>query len=99
MARIDINQPLTNDDEGKITEWLYRQNGIDHVLCNPVTRIVVFTFFPVKTTGDKIASDFTSQLGYKALRFVPSEAEMKAGCPVAATSFTYKAYNLITHIF
>jgi cbb3-type cytochrome oxidase subunit 3 len=98
MARIDIKQQITQDDANKISAWMYRQKGIDHVLVNPKTNIVVFTFFPVKTMGDKIANAFKASFPLKAERFLPSGEQMKSGCPVASTSYTYKMYKLITQI-
>src|SRR6185312_3781467 len=56
MARIDLKQPITQADAGKISAWLYHQQGVDHVLVNPDTRIVVFTFYPVKASGNQIAA-------------------------------------------
>jgi hypothetical protein len=98
MARIDIKQQLTADDANKISGWLYRQKGIDHVLVNPQTNIVIFTFYPVKTSGDQIVNKFKSNFSFKAERIMPSEANLKSSCPVAASSYTYKVYKLITQI-
>ena len=83
MARIDIRQDIDRQDSVRITAWMYRQKGMDHVLVNPQSDIVVFTFFPVKTSADRIVRDFKAGLPYKAERFLPSEAAMKGGCPVA----------------
>ncbi|MDR3714106.1 MAG: hypothetical protein P4L51_14900 [Puia sp.] len=99
MARIDIKQDIDAADANKITAWLYQQKGVDHVLVNPRTDIVIFTFFPVKTTANKIVSDFKSCFPYKAERFVPSEADLKGSCPVASTSFVYKASSYLKKIF
>ena len=98
MARIDIKQPINQDDANKITVWLVHQKGIDHVLVNPQNRIVIFTFFPVKTTGNQIASNFKASLPYKAERVMPSAENLKGSCPVAMTSFGYKIYKLISNI-
>jgi hypothetical protein len=100
MARIDIKQPINQDDANKITTWLYQQKGIDHVMCNPKTEIVVFTFFPIKTNGNQVVNDFKSNFNYnKAQRYIPTEAELKGGCPAASTSFAYKTYNFFKNIF
>lgn len=99
MARIDFKQSLTQADASNITAWLYAQHGVSHVLCNPTTRIAVFTFFPIQNSANKIISGLVADTHYKAVRFMPSEEDMKAGCPVAATSFTYKAYAFVKHIF
>ncbi|ASU34905.1 hypothetical protein [Mucilaginibacter xinganensis] len=98
MARIDIKQPVTQDEANNISTWMSHQKGIDHVMINPQNNIVVFTFFPVKTTGDKIAEDFKTKFNLEAERFVPTQNDLKSGCPVAATSYTYKVYKLISQI-
>jgi hypothetical protein len=98
MARIDIKQQLTQNDANKIAAWMYHQKGIDHVLVNPQTNIVVFTFFPIKTTGNQIVDHFKAAFPYKADRFMPSAADLKNGCPAAASSFTYKIYKAISQI-
>ena len=51
MARVDFKQDLNTDDAAKITTFLYQQKGIDHVLCNPAGKLVVFTFYPAKTSA------------------------------------------------
>jgi hypothetical protein len=99
MARIDIKQDINQGDANKIATWLYQQKGIDHVLVNPQTDIVVFTFYPYKTTAAQITSDFKSNFGYKAQRFIPTQDELMSSCPVAGSSVTYKVYNFFKHIF
>ena len=98
MARIDIKQPITQDDANKISAFMVHQKGVDHVLVNPQTSIVVFTFFPVKTTGDQVANNFKAHFNFKADRFMPSAENLKHSCPVAASSYTYKIYKLISKI-
>ena len=98
LARMDIKQQLTNEDSSKITSWMYRQKGVDHVLVNPHSNIVVFTFFPVQVSGNKIVQDFKTEFPIKAERFMPTAEDLKNSCPVAASSFTYKIYKLITRI-
>jgi hypothetical protein len=100
MARIDIKQAISQDDANKITAWLYQQKGIDHVLVNPTSDIVIFTFYPIKTSANKVVSDFKSSFNYSnAVRFVPAPDQIKGGCPVASTSVTYKVYSFFQHIF
>lgn len=99
MARIDFKQGLKNDDADKITAWLYNQNGVDRVLCNPKSGIAVFTFYPVKTSADKITSDMRSDLPYTVNRYMPSKEEMQGGCPVGAGSVSSKIYSSLTNLF
>jgi len=99
MARIDIQQPITQADGQRITTWLYQQKGIDRVLVNPGTSIVIFTFFPIRTTASQVVSDFKADLPYKALRFIPTQAGLQNGCPVASTSVTFKVYSFFKHLF
>jgi len=98
MARLDIKQNITQDDAAKITAWLYLQKGIDHVLVNPQSRIVVFTYYPVKTNADVITANFTSNLNYKAIRVIATKDDLASGCPVSNTSVTYKLYNFFKKI-
>ena len=98
MARIDVKQPITQDDANKISSFMVHQKGVDHVLVNPQTSIVVFTFFPVKTTGDQVVNNFKAHFPYKADRFMPTAENLKHSCPVAASSYTYKIYKVITKI-
>ena len=98
MARIDIKQPINQDEANKIAAWMYHQKGVDHVLVNPQTSIVVFTFAPLKTTGNQIANNFKATFNLKADRFMPTAKDMKQSCPMAASSYTYKIYKFIANI-
>lgn len=101
MARIDIKQPITSQDAGKITGWLYAQKGVDRVMVNPGRDIVVFTFSPVKTSADLVVSNFHADLNYKADRMVPTKAQLSAaGCPaMSSNSIAYKLYNFFKQHF
>jgi len=98
LARIDIHQPISGADSTKITTWFYQQKGVDHVLVNPHSNIVVFTFFPLRSSGNQITQDFKKAFPFKADRFMPTSENLKHSCPVAASSFTYKVYKFITQI-
>ncbi|HWK05970.1 MAG TPA: hypothetical protein VNS58_20155 [Puia sp.] len=98
MARIDIKQPITQEDAARITAWLYNQKGVDHVLVNPQSAIAVFTFAPVKNNANQIVIDFKASLPYKAERYLPTAAEMTGGCPAMASS-GYKVISFIRNIF
>lgn len=96
MARIDIHQPIDQTAASTITGWLYAQNGVDRVMCNPSTGIAVFTYSPLKADANAIAARFSKELPYhNASRFVPTEDQMKNGCPVSPNSFTYRAYTYL----
>ncbi|MDB5276098.1 MAG: hypothetical protein JWR61_1053 [Ferruginibacter sp.] len=99
MARIDFKENISKEQADKIAGWMNVQNGIDHVFINPATRILVFTFYPVKTSATQIEHDFKNNFNLAASRYMPSEEEMKNGCPVAATSSTYKAVTFFKRIF
>ena len=98
MARIDIKQKITPDDANKITAFLAHEKGIDHVLVNPESRIVIFTFFPINTSGDKIANDFQSNFHYDAHRIIPSDDDLQNSCPVAGANYAFKIYKFIAKI-
>lgn len=99
MARIDIKQPINTADANYIGAWLHQQKGIDQVLVNPETDIVVFSFYPVQTTADQIVHNFKAALPYKAERFVPTAAVLQSGCPVASNSTSYIVYHFFSHLF
>lgn len=99
MARIDFKQGINNNDASKITEWLYQQKGVSHVLCNPQTGIAIFTFYPVQASANTIVDNLNASLHYNGVRHVPTEEEMKNGCPVASTSLSYKAYAMVKKLF
>ncbi len=80
MARIDVRQDMNAQDAQKISDWLYRQKGVDHVLVNPASHIAVFTFAPMLNSADKIVQDFKADLPYKAERFLPP-SRGKGSCP------------------
>lgn len=98
MARIDIKQSISQADADKIATWMYHQKGIDHVLVNPDTRIVIFTFYPVKSSGNEIVKNFNADLPYKGSRFMPTEKQLASSCPVAGSSFYYKVYKFVDNI-
>lgn len=95
MARIDIKQDIKQGDADRIAAWLYQQKGVDHVLCNPQSDIVVFTYYPTKGDANKITADLQHSLGYKANRYLPGKEELKSGCPVASDSKTYQLYTYL----
>jgi hypothetical protein len=99
MARIDIKEPISTKDCQQITTWLYQQKGIDHVLVNPSTQIAIFTYFPIKTKADIVVSNFKKSLPFKAERFVPTEAQMKSGCPINTNSPTYIVSKYLNQLF
>lgn len=82
MARIDFKQDLDKEDSVKITTWLYKQQGVEHVYCNTETKTAVFSFYPVKTNATELTKSLAMNLDYRAERFMPSAAAMKGGCPV-----------------
>ena len=99
MARIDIKQPIDESQAGSIENWVAKQSGVDHVVLNRQTDILVFTFYPVKASADKIAANLRTTFGINAERFVPTEDQLKSSCPAMGSGFTAKLYYFFTHIF
>ena len=99
MARIDIKNSLNQADAAKITTWLYQQKGVNHVLVNPETKIVVFTYFPVKQSGDQIVKNFQTSFNYDATRHIPTKEEVESGCPALPENVTTKIGSYVKHIF
>jgi hypothetical protein len=82
LARIDFKQDLNKEDSVKITSWLYKQQGVEHVYCNLDSKTAVFSFYPVKVNATDVATSLAMNLNYKAARYIPSAEAMKGGCPV-----------------
>ncbi len=99
MARVDIHQNITAAQATAISTWLYRQQGVDHVLCNPETDIVVFTFFPARTSADLLVKNLKSALHLQAVRYVPSQKDLSMSCPMNLSPGTSKVYNFLKQIF
>lgn len=99
MARVDFKQDLNKEDAAKITAWLYQQNGVNHVLCNPAGKLVVFTYYPVKTSAEQIIGKMNQSTSYTGKRFLPTQDQLASGCPVAYNSFSYQASKFFTHLF
>lgn len=98
LARIDVQQHIDASDAGRIGQWLSMQQGVEHYLCNTQTNIVVFTFRPAIVSATDITENLSKALNYKVVRHVPTAQEMSSGCPVAATSVTYKIAKFFRHI-
>ncbi|HXB35718.1 MAG TPA: hypothetical protein VNV35_19970 [Puia sp.] len=100
MARIDLHQRIVREDADRITAWLSRQKGVDHVLVNPGAAIAVFTYWPAKANPGLIIRDFKDSLPYgRAQRYLPTAAEVQKGCPMTATPATNKIYEFLKHLF
>jgi hypothetical protein len=99
MARIDFKQDINQADADKITAWLYQQQGVNHVMVNAKTEIAVFSFFPAKADASKITDNLKATFNYKADRYIPTEAEIQSGCPIASNSAGYVVYNFVKRIF
>src|SRR5579872_1164436 len=60
MARIDFSRRLTAADSAAVTSWLYRRDGVEHVLCNPAGKLVVFSFFAKRTSANRVINDLNT---------------------------------------
>jgi hypothetical protein len=100
MARIDLHQKLGRVEADTITAWLSRQKGVDHVLVNPGTAIVVFTYLPATAKPGMIIKAFRDSLPFaRAERYLPSPAEVRKGCPMTATPVTNGIYQFLKRLF
>jgi hypothetical protein len=95
MARIDIRQDINANQADSIKAWLYQQKGIDHVLCNPQSDIVVFTYAPVQTNAELILYKLQTAFSLPAQRVTATAEEISKGCPVSANSTTYRVMNYL----
>lgn len=97
MARIDMHEDINQADADRIVTYMNTQPCVNHTYVNPNSDIVVFTFFPAQAKGDDIVKKFKEDLHYKnAVRFMPTAAQMKGGCPAGygSGSMTSKLLSL-----
>lgn len=99
MARIDIKNSLNAQDADKIQTWLYQQKGVNHVMVNPESQTAVFTYHPAIISGDKIVQNFQTSFHYDAKRFVPTEEDLKNGCPILPPTMTEKISAFVKNTF
>lgn len=94
MARIDLKQPISALQGNQMSQWLYSQPGINHVLCNPAMDNIVFTYYPLRANATELTRNLKTTFGLKnAVRYVPTEKEMQSGCPAASSySFSIAAF-------
>lgn len=98
LARVDITSDINEAEASKITDWLYRQKGVDHVFCNPESNIAVFTYYPLTADANQIADRLSKTFGYTAKRYLPSEQEMAAGCPAFAKSWSSRIALIVKNV-
>ncbi|TAJ51919.1 MAG: hypothetical protein EPO58_12185 [Chitinophagaceae bacterium] len=99
MARIDIRKDINAAEAARVTAWLYQQPGVDRVLCNEASDIVVFTYSPLQTNAYQLTGDLGRKLQLPVERIKPSAAEMKSGCPVPNGSRGYKLMAYLKQVF
>jgi hypothetical protein len=100
MARIDLHQPIDKADADRITAWLYRQKGVDHVLVSTRSAIAVFTYLPRTADAGRIVSILRDSLSFPAAkRYLPSAKERALSCPMTATPATNRIYEFLKRIF
>lgn len=99
MARVDIRKDINAAEAAQVTAWLYQQPGVDRVLCNEASDIVVFTYFPLQTNADQLAGNLGKELQLPVERVKPSAAEMKSGCPVPNGSRGYQLMAYLKQVF
>jgi hypothetical protein len=99
LARVDFKQDINEQDADVIYGWLTQQKGIDRVMCNTASNNVVFSYAPALANGNDIANNLSSDLHYKAERYMPDATDMQKGCPVSQTSASYRVYTFIKNIF
>lgn len=99
MARVDFKQDIDSAEAHVITNWLYSQKGVEHVLCNPETNIAVFTFYPVQANANDIIEDLKLAGNYKAERYMPDASAMQKGCPASAGSGSNSITGFFKNVF
>lgn len=98
MARIDIRNKISPAEAATIAAWLNKQKGIDHVMCNASSQLVVFTFFPSKLNADQLTENFKTQFRLNAARYKPTEEDLLKGCPISNKT-SNKVYQFFKETF
>ena len=99
MARIDIKQNIAETDAGAIEKWVSEQQGVDHVVLNRQTNILIFTFYPIKVNASQLAENLKSTFHINAERFMPTQEQASSGCPAISGSFTGKVVTIFKYLF
>ena len=68
MARVNVKQPIDKEASQNITAWLYAQKGINHVLVNPSSRIILFTYYPLQANANELVGNMKSVFHLSAER-------------------------------
>lgn len=99
MARIDLHQRISQEDADRITAWLSRQKGVDHVLVSTRSAIAVFTYLPQAADAGRIVSVFLDSMPYPgARRYLPSATALRRSCPMTATPVTNRIYEFLKRV-
>ena len=98
LARIDIKQSINETEAGGIEKWLSEQAGVQHVVLNRESNIIVFSFYPVKASASQLAENLRGTFHVNAERFMPSAEQMASGCPAMSHTFSGKVYSFFSHI-
>lgn len=97
MARIDLHQDIGQDDADHIVSWLDAQPGINHVVVNTRSEMVLFTFLPAQVSVGDLVKKFQADLPYKnATRFKPTMAQLSGGCPAGYGSHSSLSARIIS---
>lgn len=98
MGRIDIKDEIDAAAADEIVSWFYEQKGVERAVYNADSRMVIFTYRPAALNVDELTKEFSRAFDYPAERYVPSEEEMKKGCPVNATT-AFRATDYLKKLF
>lgn len=99
MARIDFTGTLDSSHGNAITEWLYKQKGVDHVLYNASSKILVYTFCPVDNNALAIYTGIQHSFSaYQPVRVLPSQEEIEGGCPITSGKTAASVFNFFKRL-
>ncbi len=98
MVRVDVNGNIQPEHATKIIAWLRSQPAVDHVAAISAGSPILFTYFPAKGNADAIVDRMNTVFQLPAKRYLPTEAEMQSGCPVAGTT-ARKAISFLQNLF
>lgn len=100
LSRIDFKEPVDSLTAIKIKNTINAMEGVDGSFFNIQQGTFVFIFYPKQQSTEAIFNKVMSLGNFKAERYMPSDANAAAGCPVMdKSSFLYRVGVYFSNLF
>jgi hypothetical protein len=92
LSRIDFKQDIDSAEAIRISHFVAGMPGIQNAMFNLHDRTLVYGYTLGKQNSEQVYNELIRFGQYKALRFVPDQAQLVGGCPLGKdkNSFVYK---------